>query len=45
MLKSQQFLDMDKVFQTIIVYFQTFNRQFSFERVWLKLPNFVVINV
>lgn len=51
-LQSQQFLDVDEVFQSVVVNLQTLDGQFSYIRqtntfkgIGLKLPHFVVVDV
>ena len=52
MLQSQKLLDVNEVLQSVVVNFQTLDRQFSyiletntFEGIGLKLPHFVVVDI
>ena len=45
MLQPKQLLNVHEVLQTIIVDFQAFDWQFALERVGIKLPHLIVINI
>lgn len=45
MLQPKQLLNVHEVLQTIIVDFQAFDWQLALERVGIKLPHLIVINI
>lgn len=45
MLQSQQLLNVHKILQAIVVYLEALDRKLPLKRVWVELPNLIVVHI